>query len=287
LNVFIIEALQHYGYPALWLIIFVAAVGAPISGNLLLYAAGAFAAFGDFNVFILFPLSVSAAVLGDNLGYYIGHRVGVPLLAWFERQRRFRFITPERLAAGRAYFRRRTGWAIFLTRFLIVVLGGPINFLAGIDDYSYRNFLFWDVSGQLLGAVIPLGLGYAFAESWEEMANILGDFSGLLLALLVALVITAFFVRKIRQNRKARTAAADAGQNGAIAPTDPLPLVESQADAGQNGAIAPTDLLPLVESQADAGQNDALPSTEPLSLVESQTGHDSGHLPIPPVGEPS
>lgn len=200
MNAFFIDALQQYGYPALWLIVFVAAAGAPISGNLLLFAAGAFAAFGDFKIIILFPVALSAAVMGDNLGYFIGLRVGTPLLAWLERQKRFHFFSPQALTRGRAYFRRRAGWTIFITRFLIVALGGPINLLAGLEQYPYRNFLFWDVSGQTLGAVIPLGLGYLFAESWEEVASIFGAFSGLFLAFLVAIVLSVVFVRKLRQS---------------------------------------------------------------------------------------
>ena len=210
MNVFFLSALQHYGYPALWLIVFVAAAGAPISGSLLLFAAGAFAALGDLNIFILFPVALSAAVMGDNLGYFIGRGVGTALLSWLERQKRFRWITPENLARGRAYFKRRTGWAIFITRFLIVVLGGPINLLAGLEQYSYPNFLFWDVSGQILGAIIPLGLGYIFAESWEEAASLFGAFSSLFLVFLVAAVLFVVLVRKARQRKYARTANAEA-----------------------------------------------------------------------------
>jgi membrane-associated protein len=264
LNVLILEALQHYGYPALALIIFVAAVGAPISGNVLLYAAGAFAAFGDFNVFILLPVAVSSAVLGDNLGYYIGRRAGTALLAWFARQKRFRFITPQSLARGRAYLKKRTGWAIFLTRWLIVVLGGPINFLAGIDDYPYLNFLFCDISGQILGAAIPLGLGYIFAESWEEVADILGDFSGLLLALLVALVIVALVVRRVRRNRKASIEVESAAE------VSTLPISDASS---HNGALS---------ADATPSLHDALPP------VEGTSGqHSTGPLPIPLPGEPT
>jgi membrane-associated protein len=209
LNAFFIDALQQYGYPALWLIVFVAAAGAPISGNLLLFAAGAFATFGDFKLIILFPVALSAAVMGDNLTYFIGLRVGTPLLAWLERQKRFHSITPRTLARSRAYFRSRAGWTIFITRFLVVALGGPINLLAGVEQYPYHNFLFWDVSGQILGAVIPLGLGYVFAESWEEVAGIFGAFSGLFLAFLVAIVLSVVFVRKIRQSRAASAVKAE------------------------------------------------------------------------------
>jgi membrane-associated protein len=207
LNAFFIDVLQLYGYPALWLIVFVAAAGAPISGSLLLFAAGAFASLGDFNIFMLFPIALSAAVMGDNLGYFIGRRVGMPLIGWLERQKRFRFITPQALERGRAYFRRRAAWTVFITRFLIVVLGGPVNLVAGLEQYPYHNFLFWDISGQILGAIIPLGLGFVFAKSWEEVAGIFGALSSLFLALLVVMILLAVLVRKMRQRRRARSAS--------------------------------------------------------------------------------
>jgi membrane-associated protein len=202
LNTFLISALHGYGYPALWFIVFIAAIGAPISGNLLLYAAGAFAAFGDFNIFIVFFVAVSAAVMGDNVGYFIGWKVGPPLLLWLERQRRWRFITPRSLERGRVFFRRRAGWAIFITRFLIVVLGGPVNWLAGIERYHYRSFLFWDIAGQILGAIIPLAIGYSFAESWSEAESIFGALSGFLLAFLTALMIFIWVLHKVRSYKE-------------------------------------------------------------------------------------
>lgn len=201
MNAFFLDALQQYGYPALWLVVFTAAAGAPISGSFLLFAAGAFAAFGDFSLFILFPVALSAAVLGDNLGYFLGWRIGTPVLIWLERQKRFRFFSPRSLARSRAYFKRRTGWAVFITRFLIVVLGGPINFLAGAERYAYRKFLFWDISGQALSVLISLGLGYVFAASWGEVENIFGAFSGLILAFLIALTISIWLTRKIRASK--------------------------------------------------------------------------------------
>ena len=60
--------LQNYGYLALWIVVFVAAVGIPIPITLLLLAAGAFAALGDFNIVLLFIISYSALVCGDKIG---------------------------------------------------------------------------------------------------------------------------------------------------------------------------------------------------------------------------
>lgn len=244
-STFFIDALQQYGYVALWLIVFVASAGAPISGSLALFASGAFASLGDFNAFILFPVALSAAVLGDNLTYFIGFRVGAPILLWLGRQRRFRWITPEAIERGRAYFNERTGWAIFVTRFLIVVLGGAINLLAGTERYPYRKFLFWDVCGQALGVIIPVGLGFVFAASWEEVAGVFGAFSSLVLAALAAVALVAFLTRKIRQSKRARAKAA----------TRNVVLPEANAGAGSsekhqqmvNKVDRDTGPLPVVE----------------------------------------
>ena len=207
MSAFFVDALQQYGYPVLWLVVFAAAAGAPISGSLLLFAAGAFATLGDFNLFILFPVALSAAVLGDNLGYFIGRRVGVALVDWLATRKRFRFITPEAVERGREYFRRRAGWTIFITRFLIVVLGGPVNIVAGLELYPYPNFLFWDISGQILSVVMSLGLGFIFARSWEEVAAIFGSLSSFILAALVALFLFSMLMRRLRQRRLARHAS--------------------------------------------------------------------------------
>lgn len=210
MNAFFVDAVLRYGYPVLWLIVFVAAVGVPVSGSLLLFASGAFAAFGDFNVIVLFPVALSAAVMGDNLSYFIGRRVGISLLGWLERQKRFRFITPESLERGRIYFRKRAAWSIFITRFFIVALGGPINIVAGLEQYPYPRFLLWDISGQFLGALIPLSLGFIFAQSWEEVASLFGAISSLFLVLLVALFLLVMLVRRIRQRREAGQHLLDA-----------------------------------------------------------------------------
>jgi membrane-associated protein len=242
LNAFLLDALQHYGYLALWLIVFLAAAGAPISGSLLLSAAGAFAALGDLNIFMLFPVAVSAAVLGDNLGYFIGRRVGMVLLGWLERQKRLRWITAQSLERARVYFVRRAGWTIFITRFLIVVLGGSINFLAGLEEYPYARFLFWDISGQILGALISIGLGYVFAASWEEVAGLFGAFSSLVLVLLMACILSLYFVRKIRQQRRAGVSAdetAEAVQEEVEMP-EPIEMLQAlENDISQNTGSLP------------------------------------------------
>jgi membrane-associated protein len=225
LSAFFLDILQQYGYPALWLIVAVAAVGAPIPVSLLLFASGAFAALGDFNIFILFAVVVSASVSGDNLGYLLGRRLGAVLLAWLERQKRLRWFTLS-LARSQTYFKKGGGWAIFMTRVLISALGGTINLVAGVEQYPYHSFLLWDTIGEATGAVIPLSLGYAFAATWEATASLFGALSTLLLVLLAAIVFSILLVRKIYQHK----------HNSII--SDRLPVLDSQPEQDIDASVS-------------------------------------------------
>lgn len=224
---YLLTWIQSYGYPVLWLSVFVAAVGLPLPTTLTLLAAGAFAALGDFSLLLLIPLVVTASVSGDSLGYLLGRRVGSKLLHWLEQKPRLRFVTPQNIIQARHYFEQSGAWAIFLTRFLFSALGGITNILAGSDLYPYPRFLLYDISGEVLGAVIPLLLGYAFGASWEAVGTILGAFSGLALALTLVVILLVLLVRNIRRSlaekeqcRSSRSAVVDRLRSS----TDSLPL---------------------------------------------------------------
>ncbi len=213
----LIDWLQQYGYPALWLFVFIAAVGIPLPASLVLLASGAFAALGDFNVFVLGIIAVTAAVGGDNVGYFIGRRWGSKVLLWLQRPRWQRLISPRNFARAQAYFQKRGGWAVFLTRFLFSALGGITNLLAGAELYPYRRFLCADITGEATGAAIALLLGYLFGASWEAVGNILGAVSLLAFALLAVIFLVYYLIRLAQQ---ARTALEEQVSTGKDSPVD-------------------------------------------------------------------
>ena len=200
---FLLSLLQNYGYLALWITVFMAAVGLPIPITLVLLAAGAFAALGDFNLALLFIISFSALVCGDNVGYLIGRIWGSKALNWVEHSNKWnRLISPKTIARSRYYFQHRGGWAIFLSRFLFTALGGVINLLSGAELYPYGYFLLFDISGEALGASIPLLLGYIFGASWEAIGDVLGYSSFLLLCLLIVILLVVRLIRNARSLKR-------------------------------------------------------------------------------------
>lgn len=228
---YLVNWLQAYGYPVLWLCVFVASIGAPLPTALILLAAGSFAAFGDFNIFLLLLVTITASVCGDNVGYLIGRRIGKPVFSWLARPRKIRLISPPTLERAHIYFQQRGFWAIFLTRFLFVALNGIVNILAGAERYAYSRFLIADVSGETMNALIPVLLGYTFSESWEAVGNIVGGISALLLALAVIIFLALQLVRMLQraratelaqqQEREHRTAPVGAKTTTLLPPPTP------------------------------------------------------------------
>ncbi len=181
--------LHGYGYPVLWLIVFIAAVGLPLPTSLVLLAAGAFAAHGDFNIALLIGIAMTASSCGDNVGYFIGRHWGSRTLHWLGQPRRLHLIPARAITQSRLYFKHKGGWAIFFSHFLFSALGGVMNLLAGVDRYPYRRFLLYDLTGEMLGAVLPLSLGYTLGACWEAGGNLLGAFSGFAFTLFLAILL--------------------------------------------------------------------------------------------------
>jgi len=129
---------------------------------------------------------------------------------------------------SRDYFRDRGGWAIFLSRFLFSALGGVINLLSGSELYPYRYFLICDTSGESLGAMIPLLLGYIFGASWEAVGDVLGYTSFLILCLFVVILLVTGLIRNARSLKRVNV-------------TSIRQPVEMQSNAAGTSAIAPAE----------------------------------------------
>ena len=211
--------LQEYGYPVLWLSVFVASLGVPLPIGLMLLASGAFAALGDFDIVLLTVVAITASICGDSVGYLIGRRLGYKVLIWLAG----RLLPAERIKRSQEYFKRRGAWAIFLSRFLFSAFGGVVNLLAGTEEYPYRRFLLYDATGETVGALLPLSLGYVFGVSWEAVGDILGAVSLFALGFLFTTYLFVRLIRMIRQRPLTNLAKEES--------LDSLPVISVKLEA--------------------------------------------------------
>ncbi|MBI5645118.1 VTT domain-containing protein, partial [Candidatus Kaiserbacteria bacterium] len=120
---------------------------------------GLLAAQGVFNPWILIPLVTIAAILGDNVGYWFGAKVGIRLFLKPDS----RFFHKEHLRQAQLFYEKHGGRAIFLARFVpIVRTFAPI--IAGIAKMDYRTFVAWNILGAFAWATCITAAGYFLGE---------------------------------------------------------------------------------------------------------------------------
>jgi membrane-associated protein len=166
-----VTAYGPWVYALLFLIIF-AETGLVITpflpGDSLLFACGALAApsqgqaEGILNVWLLFVLLVTAAILGDAVNYSVGHFVG-PRVFRAEDRASFwhRLLNRDHLMRAHAFFEKHGGKAIVLARFVPIVRTF-VPFVAGCGSMSYPKFALYNVTGGLLWVGLCVGGGYFF-----------------------------------------------------------------------------------------------------------------------------
>lgn len=130
-----------------------------LPGDSLLFAVGAFAARGSFQVDLVFFLLWIAAFCGDSTNYWIGYFTGNRIL----RQDKVRFIKQEYLDRTQRFYTKHGGKTITLARF-IPIIRTFAPFVAGIGHMKYGYFLLYSIMGSLSWVAIFIWGGYFFGN---------------------------------------------------------------------------------------------------------------------------
>jgi membrane-associated protein len=157
--------IRNYGvwtYGILFLVIFceTGLVVTPfLPGDSLLFAVGTFAAIGSLSVEgIILSLSV-AAVAGDTVNYWIGHKTGPKV---FTREGS-RLLNKKNLQRAQIFYERHGGKAIIYARF-VPIIRTFAPFVAGIGSMTYFRFILFNVTGGVAWVVLFVLSGYYFGN---------------------------------------------------------------------------------------------------------------------------
>src|SRR5262245_4886245 len=126
-----------------------------LPGDSLLFVAGAIAAAGGMDITLVMATLVGAALLGDNVNYWIGRSLGVKVFK--------RFINPAHLERTHAFYERHGGKTIILARFVPIVRT-YVPFVAGLGTMPYPRYIAFCIAGALLWVVSLCLAGYWFGN---------------------------------------------------------------------------------------------------------------------------
>ncbi len=164
-NEYIGQFIQNYGafvYVILFLIIFceTGLVFLPfLPGDSLIFAAGAFAAIGEMNIFLLLTILIVAAILGDTINYEIGKKFGNTIL----KSNKFKMIKQENVDKANALINKYGGAAVFIARFMPIVRT-MVPFLVGMGKLEYKKFIKFNAIGGIVWVTLFLMIGYFFGN---------------------------------------------------------------------------------------------------------------------------
>src|SRR6266436_9658229 len=193
-----LQLIEHYmlvyGYWAVFFGVMLENAGVPVPGETILLVAGYFASTGEFNIALVMIIAATGAVVGDNIGFAIGHHYGRGILLRFGR---FIFLTPKRLESMENYFQSHGNKTILVARF-ITGLRVFAALLAGASKMRWRVFFVYNVAGALLWSIVITTLGYLFGQSLPLLVKWVGR-SGTIL--LIVAIVMAVIVWRIRRHR--------------------------------------------------------------------------------------
>lgn len=166
-------------------------------GELAVVIGGILASRGQIEMGPLLSVVVSATLMGNATGFYLGRRWGTKMLQWAPLER---FFGPS-IRRVQDFMQRRGEWAIVLGR-----VSTPtriiVPFLAGASQVPYRRFLLFDVPASVIWAVTFSTLGLVLGASWDVLQEVTGTAALLVLILVIMALVIRWVAARIAANRR-------------------------------------------------------------------------------------
>jgi membrane protein DedA with SNARE-associated domain len=184
-----------HGLPLLFVVVMLESFGVPLPGETALIAFGVLASQGHYSIVTVIVLAAAAAIVGDNLGYWLLGRLGGRALfrrwGWLKRYSERVLPRVERL------MERHGGKTVFFGRFVAVLRVGAAT-VAGLAHMPWWRFLFWNASG---GIVWATSVGLAAYYGGHAVADGIQKYGLYAAGGIVVLLVAGWFVLHVVKRR--------------------------------------------------------------------------------------
>jgi membrane-associated protein len=197
-----LDVAENVGLPVVFLLIAIETMGIPVPGETALITAGIVASRGRLPIEGVIAVAAAAAILGDNVGFAIGRRLGRRLLTapgpFLHHRRRV-------IAVGEPFFDRHGPKAVFLGRW-VTGLRITAAWMAGVTRMSWPTFLFWNALGGIAWATSIGLLAYFVGHGAEKFIHLAG-LGGAVVVVLAGAVL--WLVLRTRRRRAEQLVEAE------------------------------------------------------------------------------
>jgi membrane-associated protein len=189
--------LGQYGYPVLFALVFAESAGLPVPGETAVLAGSVLASRPESQLKIEWVILtvIAAAVLGDNLGFWAGHRWARPRL---QSGKRFLFLTPEAFKTVEGYFAQYGAFTVAIARF-VAGLRVVAALAAGTSGMPWPRFMIANLVGAAAWGVAMSLLGYFFGQSWEALHEWMKGGALVIAGCVVLIIGVPYLWRRLRR----------------------------------------------------------------------------------------
>jgi membrane protein DedA with SNARE-associated domain len=177
-----------HGLPLLFAVVMLESFGVPLPGETALIFFGALASRGHYPIAEVIAVAAAAAIIGDNLGYWLIGRLGGRRL--FERTRYGRRYADRFLPVTERLMAKHGGKVVFFGRF-ISILRFTAAWAAGIARMPWWRFLFWNAAGGIAWATVVGLVSYYLGAAAADAIQRYGIYAAV--GIVVAVLIGFFF----------------------------------------------------------------------------------------------
>lgn len=192
----IITTIQGFGYPGVFLAVFLEYACFPLPSEILLPFIGLLASYGNFSFVGVIALSTVAGLIGSTICYIIGYYGGSPIIKW---------LCSKSSGANKSFnkldlFLDKYGKsAVFLSR-LLPLTRTYISLAVGAVKMRYSQFILYSFGGITIWNIVLISLGYFLGENTDLIEKILKDYS--IVAISILIIICIFVGYKLIKKKK-------------------------------------------------------------------------------------
>lgn len=199
--------IASYGYLALFALVGAESLGIPLPGETALITAGIYAGHTHrLSPWLIFAVAAAAAIIGDNIGYWIGDKGGYRLARRYGPRVR---LDERKLKIARYLFDTHGGKVVFFGRF-VSVLRTYAAFLAGTSKMRWRRFLPANAAGGIIWAAIYTTAAYLAGHALQRVTGTIDWVLGV--AAVAAIAAILWLIRRQTSKLAVRAEAAYPGR---------------------------------------------------------------------------